>query len=169
LASLDSAEVTQLDQFHTLGMYGEPIKPPPDAIVLSPHWQYRVKTSGKRRSRNCCDGSPRAAPKLHAMAETYASCVKQPVSCLFLALSAALNYVIYGGNAQDAFAHSPAPKVPTFICINDAYADWYKARFGKTLDHRHVLPVQHALQGHPEAARLWEAHIWAIVIPTVEI
>ena len=63
---------------------------------------YRIKTSGKRRSRNCCDGSPRAAPKLHAMAETYALCVEQPIGRLFLALSAALNYVIYGGDARDA-------------------------------------------------------------------
>ncbi len=159
----NSAERTQLDQFHTLGMYGTPCKPPPGAIVLSPHWQYRIKTSGKRRSRNCCDGSPRAAPKLHAMAETYASCVEQPIGRLFLALSAALNYVIYGGDARDAFAHSPAPKIPTFIRIDDAFADWYQAKFGKPIDRRHVLPIQHALQGHPEAARLWEEHITSIL------
>ena len=159
----NSAERTQLDQFHTLGMYGTPCKPPPGAIVLSPHWQYRIKTSGKRRSRNCCDGSPRAAPKLHAMAETYASCVEQPIGRLFLALSAALNYVIYGGDARDAFAHSPAPKIPTFIRIDDAFADWYQAKFGKPIDRRHVLPIQHALQGHLEAAQLWEEHITSIL------
>ena len=49
------------------------------------------------------------------MAETYASCIEQPVFRLFLALSASLNYLIYGGDAQDAFAHSPAPTVPTYV------------------------------------------------------
>jgi hypothetical protein len=158
-----AAKRTQLNQFHELGMYGKPCYPPPGAITLSPHWQYRIKTSDKRRSRNYCDGSPRAAPKLHALAETYASCVEQPVSCLFFALAAALNYLVYGGNVQDAFAHSPAPKIPTFVRIDDAFAEWYKHRFNLDLDRRQVLPVQHALQGHPEAARLWEEHISKIL------
>jgi hypothetical protein len=107
-----AGETTQLDQFHELGMFGSPCFAPSDAVVLSSHWQYRIKTSGKRRSRNCCDGSPRAAPKLHAMADTYASCVEQPVSCLFFALSVAMNYLLYGGDAQDAFAHSPVLILP---------------------------------------------------------
>jgi hypothetical protein len=156
-------EVKQLDQFHELGMYGPPCYPPKDAILLSSHWQYRIKLCGKRRSRNCCDGSPRAAPKLHALAETYASCVEQPIFRMFCALSAALNLQIFGGDAQDAFAHSPAPKIPTFIRIDDAYHEWYKAKFNVNLDRKQVLPVLHALQGHPEAARLWEEHITRIL------
>jgi hypothetical protein len=137
-------EVTQLDQFEQLGMYGPPCYPPKDAIVLSSHWQYCIKQCGKRCSRNCCDGSPRAAPKLHALAKTYASCVEQPIFCLFCTLSAAQNLLVYGGDAQDAFAHSPAPKIPTFIRINDAFAEWYKAKFDITLDQKKVLPVLHA-------------------------
>ncbi|KAG7354611.1 reverse transcriptase RNA-dependent DNA polymerase [Nitzschia inconspicua] len=43
--------------------------------------------------------------------------------------------------------------------IDDAYAEWYKARFGITLDRNMVLPVLHALQGHPESGRLWETYI----------
>jgi hypothetical protein len=97
------------------------------------------------------------------MAETYASCVEQPIFRLFCALSAAFNLSIYGGEAQDAFAHSPALKMPTFIRIDDAYAEWYKTKFAVTLDRKRVLPVCHALQGHPEAARLWEEHITAIL------
>jgi hypothetical protein len=96
-------------------MFGKPCYPPKNAILLNSHWQYRIKQSGKRRSRNCCDGSACAAPKLHALAKMYASCVEQPIFRLFCALSAGLNLLIYGGDAQDAFAHSPAPKVPTFI------------------------------------------------------
>jgi hypothetical protein len=101
------AEKKQLDQFELLGMCGKPCLPPPGAIILRSHWQCRVKLSGKRRSRQCCDGSFRAAPRLHAMAETHASCIEQPVFRLFLGLSASLNYLICGGDAQDAFAHSP--------------------------------------------------------------
>jgi hypothetical protein len=153
------AETKQLDQFERLGMYGRPCRPPQGAIILRSHWQYRVKTSGKRRSRQCCDGSARAAPRLHAMAETYASCIEHPIFRLFLALSASLNYLIYGGDAQDAFAHSPAPTVPTYVAIDDAYSDWYYDKYDIRLERGLVLPVLHALQGHPEAARLWEEHI----------
>ena len=72
-------EFKQLDHFHKLKMHGDPIAPPPGAIIPRSHWTYRVKTNGERRSRNCCDGFRRAAPKLHALAMTYSSCVEQPV------------------------------------------------------------------------------------------
>jgi hypothetical protein len=71
--------------------------------------------------------------------------------------------MVYGGDAQDAFAHSPASKIPTFIRMDDAFAKWYQARYNITLDCKQVLPVMHALQGHPEAARLWEEHITIIL------
>jgi hypothetical protein len=81
----------------------------------------------------------------------------------FLGLSASLNYQIFGGNAQDAFAHSPAPTVPTYVAIDDACSNWCFDKRGICLERGLVLPVLHALQGHPEAARLWEAHINAIL------
>ena len=147
-----AGEFKQLDRFHALRMYGDPVPRPsdPDAIVLRPLWQYKVKSNGKRRSRNCCDGSPRAAPALHGIASTYSSCVEQPIQRLFFALSA---------DATDAYAHSPPPQVPTYVSIDDAYAEWYESRFGIKIDRSYVLPVLHALQGHPESGRLWEEHI----------
>ena len=154
-----AAEHKQLDHFHSLMMYGAPVPRPSDAIVLRPHWQYQVKRDGSRRSRNCCDGSPRAAPILHGIASTYSSCVEQPIQRLFFALSALKGYRVYGGDAQDAFAHSPPPDQPTYVAIDDAYADWYEERFKIKLDRSFVLPVLHALQGHPESGRLWEEHI----------
>ena len=45
------------------------------------------------------------------------------------------------------------------MSIDKAYADWYENKFGKPVDRRLVLPVQHALQGHPESGQLWEEHI----------
>ena len=92
-----------------------------------------------------------AAPALHGIASTYSSCVEQPVQHMFFALSAYLGYRVYGSDDTDAYAHSPPPKHPTFVSIDDAFADWYKSRFGKEIDRSLVLPVQHALQGHPES------------------
>jgi len=45
--------------------------------------------------------------------------------------------------------------------LDDAFCDWYLERMGVLLDKDLVLPVLCALQGHPEAARLWEEHISA--------
>lgn len=154
-----AGERKQLDQFHALRMYGDPVRPPKGAIILRQHWQYHIKRDGTRRARNCCDGSPRAAPTLHRFAKSYSSCVEQPVQRLFFALSAQMNYQVYGGDAKDAYAHSPPPERPTFVAIDDAYADWFYTKFGYHVDRSKVLPVQHALQGHPESGRLWESHI----------
>ena len=52
-----AGERKQLDHFHDLQMYGEPVPRPPDAIVLRQHWQCHIKRDGARRSRCCCDGS----------------------------------------------------------------------------------------------------------------
>ncbi|GAX10430.1 hypothetical protein FisN_21Lu161 [Fistulifera solaris] len=156
-------EHRQLDHFHALRMYGPPCRRPKHAIVLRQHWNYSVKKDGERRSRNCCDGSKKAAPALHGYASTYSSCAMQPIQRMFIALAAALCYLIYKADAKDAYAHSPPPGVPTYVEIDDAYADWYKDRFGIDLDRSLVLPVNHALQGHPESGKLWEAHISTIL------
>jgi len=89
--------------------------------------------------------------------------LEHPVFWLFIALCAADNLTIYGGDAKDAFAHSPGPSMPTFMKLDDAFRDWYLERTGVLLDKDLVLPVLRALQGHPEAARLWEEHISAIL------
>ena len=108
----------------------------------------------------CCDGSKRSVPALHGITSTYSSCVEQPIQRLFFALITTLKgYLIYGGDAKDAYAHSPPPSVPTFVSIDDQYADWYEWKFGTKLDRKKVLPVQHALQGHPESGKLWERTI----------
>ena len=78
---------------------------------------------------------------------------------MFFALATSLGYRVYGGDALDAFAHSPPPDVPTFVSIDDAYAEWYKWKYQKKIDRSKVLPVLHALQGHPESGKLWEKMI----------
>ena len=154
-----AGERKQLDQFECQKLYGAPVDKPPGSIVLRPHWQYAIKRDGTRQSRNCCDGSPCAAPILHGLISTYSSCVEQPIQRLFMSLSTALGYRVYGGDALDAYAHSPPPVVPTYVSIDDAYAEWYQWKHGHKIDRSKVLPVQHALQGHPESGKLWEQHI----------
>lgn len=124
-----AGEVKQLNQFWDLDMYGEPVDRPPNAIVLRQHWQYHIKRDGERRARNCCDGSPPAAPILHRFAQTYSSCVEQPIQRLFFSLAATLGYLVFAADTQDAFAHSPLPEHPTYAAIDDAYPEWYEERF----------------------------------------
>ena len=47
--------------------------------------------------------------------------------------------------------------------IDDAYTDWNEHTFGKVLDCSQVLPILHALQGHPKSGCLWEVHIGKIL------
>jgi len=115
----------QLDQVKALGMFRSPIKLPEGSILMHFHWQCQIKVNGKQRSRLCCDGSPRAAPEVHSTTNTYASCLEHPVFQLFIALCAADNLTIYGGDAKDAFAHSPGLSMPTFMKLDDAFCDWY--------------------------------------------
>jgi len=74
-----------------------------------------------------------------------------------------MGYKVYGGDAQDAYAHSPPPETPTFVSIDDAHTDWYEHRFKKKLDCPQVLPMLHALQGHPESGKLLEKYITGIL------
>ena len=155
-------ECEQLEQFHDLQMFGQPIVLDDRryAIILRPHWQYHIKRCGKRRARLCCNGSKRAAPLLHQLTLTYSSCVEHPVQRLFFAIAASLDLKVYGGDAKDAYAHSPGPELPTYMTIDDAFAEWYQDKFSIKLDRKNqVLPVLRALQGHPESGRLWEMHI----------
>ena len=101
----------------------------------------------------CCNGSKKAAPQLHAVASTWSSCVELPVQRIFLGIAADLNLTIYGGDATDAYAHSPAPN-DTYLAIDDAYSEWYKDKFGEEIDRRYKFPVQHCLQGHPESGKM---------------
>ena len=149
------AETKQLDSMAKQEMYGPPVHPPPGAIILRQHWNYSIKSDGTRKARNCCDGSPRAAPELK-LANTYSSCIEQPIMRLFFALCAIEGYLSIKVDATNAYANSPPPDQPTYVFIDEQYVDWYFTTHGITLSRDYVLPVQHALQGHPESGALWE-------------
>ena len=111
----------------------------------------------------CYNGSKKAAPQLHAVASTWSSCVELPVQRIFLGIAADLGLTVYGGDATNAYAHSPAPN-DTYLAIDDAYAEWYKDTVGKEIDRRYILPVRHCLQGHPESGKMWMHFIDNILI-----
>jgi hypothetical protein len=114
-------------------VFGAPCPGPPGTTVLRSHWNYIIKPYGTRKARMCSDGSKRAAQELR--------------------------FAQMGADCTNAYAKSPSPTQPTFVRIDDAYADWYRSRHGKEVDRSLVLPVLKALQGHPEAGALWEKHI----------
>jgi Reverse transcriptase (RNA-dependent DNA polymerase) len=153
----------QLDNMAKQDMYGTAVTPPPDAIILRQHWTYIIKKDGRRKARQCCDGSKRAAPQLQNAERTFASCVAQPGFRAFTSLAASLDMRVWFLDATNAYANSPGPQTPTYVYIDANYAAWYAARHGVHLDRSLVLPVQHALQGHPEAGNLWESHINGIL------
>jgi hypothetical protein len=161
----DAAFDAQLDAHFEAGALGLPIPRPPStpdcpANILRIQWTNVVKPTGKRKCRACIDGSPRAAPWLHQFAQTYASCIEQPCMRLFFALAAVHMLIVSFGDTTNAFQQSPPPTRKCHLYIDDAYASWYHKRFGTHLDrHAYVIPVERALQGHPEAGRLWETMI----------
>jgi hypothetical protein len=72
--------------------------------------------------------------------------------------------IVTTADSTNAYQHSPPPSTACFLEIDDAYASWYSKRHGKVLDRKAlVVPVLKALQGHPEAGRLWEGMIVGIL------
>ena len=112
----------------------------------------------------CCNGSKDAAPQLHDVASTWSSCVELPVQIVFLGIAADLGNTIYGGDAMDAYAHAPSPS-NTFLTVDNVYMEWFKKKFpGRSIGKKYVLPVNHALQGHPESSKMWMHFIDNILI-----
>jgi hypothetical protein len=99
----------------------------------------------------------RSRTSLVRFAHTYASCINQLCIRLFFALSAVMSFVMMVADCTYAYANAPSPGQPSYVRIDDAYADWYRSRHTKEADRSLVLPALKALQGHPEAGALWES------------
>jgi hypothetical protein len=118
----ETAEFKQLYSMAKQEMYGAPVLAPKDFIVLRQHWNYSIKSDGARKAQNCCDGSPRAAPQLK-LANTYSSCIKQPCMQLYFSLCAFEGFTSLMVDATNAYANSPPPNQPTFVVIDEQYAN----------------------------------------------
>ena len=161
-----AGEKKQIDQFDFQGIFGIPTDPigiPPGSIILYPYWQYAVKQFGVHQSRLCCNGSKKAIPQLHAVASTWSLCVELPIHQIFLGICANAGLTIYGGDATDAYAHSLAPN-DTYLQVDNAYVEGYKNKTNETISKKIILPVKHALQGHPKSGKIWMKMIDDILI-----
>jgi hypothetical protein len=157
------AEFKQLNSYHTQDMFGKPIARPQKATVLPFVWSYLLKDGIKPKARGTCNGGKRYG-KAVTLAHTYASCVEQPGARLFWSLSALHGMTALGADAGNAFAEAPPPIQPFYMAIDDQFRTWWTECLGNDpIPDGFVLPVNHALQGHPEAPRLWEKHIVAIL------
>ena len=55
---------------------------------------------------------------------THANCVDHTASRLFYAISAAENYMIFGGDVSNAFSEAPPPKQGFYIQPDRAFREW---------------------------------------------
>ena len=102
--------------------------------------------------------------KAVTLAHTYASCIEQPCARIFWALSAIKGMTVIGADAGNAFAEAPPPKQTFYMQVDASFNQWWTQKCGRPpIPPGYVLPVQHALQGHPESPRLWENFITKIL------
>ena len=150
------SEIKQLDQYHSQGTFSEPCPYPSGENVLPLLWTYMIKDCGTKKARCVCNGSPKQKGSV-TLGDTYAGSLEQTGSRIFWAATAINNYVTIGADASNAFAEAPAPKAPLFVTIDQPYRDWYSNKYPDKppIPKGYVLPVNGALQGHPESARLW--------------
>ena len=152
------SEHKQLDQYHTQQMFGQPCQLPIGANVLDLLWTYLIKTDGTKKPRCVCNGQPKFKGTV-IFGYTFAKMLDQVGSRIFWGTVAAKNLIVCGADASNAFAEANAPDIPLFVRIDNQYCEWYKLRFNKDIPNNYVLPVQKALQGHPESSQLWALHM----------
>ena len=156
------SEAKQLNQYEQQGMFSEPQPRPDKANILNLLWTYLIKAEGTKKARCCCNGNPGRQGSI-TLAHTYAACVEQPAQRVYWGLTAIKGFIAIGADASNAFAEAPPPKAPLFVLVDRQYREWYKSKYNKDIPKGYVLRVKHAIQGHPEAPRLWSEFIDEII------
>ena len=153
------SEFLQLDQYELQGMFGDPVLLSNGNAVFNLVWTYAIKeVDGRKKARCTCDGSTRGG-QVRVLDYTYANSPDHTCSRIFYALAAAENLVIFGADVSNAFAEAPPPKQGFFIRPDAAFKAWWTIHKGRDpIQDNHVIPILSAMQGHPEAPRLWEKH-----------
>ena len=174
LKSLDNwekwkeAETTQLDLYAQQNMFSEPIPCPLDSNILRLLWAYKIKDDGRYKARCVCNGSPNQKGTV-TIDHTFAACLDQPGSRIFWGVAAIEGMLVTGADASNAFAEAPAPKAPLYVWVDDQYREWWESKGNPKIPPGYVLPVRHALQGHPESPRLWAKTIDKIIQDKVHL
>lgn len=122
-----------------------------------------VKTDGTKKAHGVCNGSSQGGT-VRVLDHTYASCVEQTGSCLFYSICAQENLCVFGANASNAFAEAFPPKQGFYVWVDNVFQHWWTRCLNRPpIPEGFVIPVRHALQGHPESPQLWERHIKQIL------
>jgi hypothetical protein len=159
LPNVSSIDKLQLNQYDAQSMFGHPVAASEDDAIFHLLWTYAIKAvDGRKKARCVCDGST-CSGMVRVLAETYANCINQTSACLFYAIAAAENLLVFGANVSNAFAKAPPPKQGFYIRPNRAFNDWWvKHKHLPPIPLGHIIPIFSAMQGHPESPRLWEKH-----------
>ncbi len=152
-------EYLQLNQYNAQGMFGDPVASKEDDAIFHLVWTYAIKAVDRHKNARCvCDGS-RCSGMVHILVETYTNCINQTSACLFYAIAAAKNLLVFGANVSNAFAEAPPPKQGFFIRPDCAFHKWWvNHKKLPPIPPGHVIPVLSAMQGDSESPRLWEKH-----------
>ena len=157
------SEYLQLDQYEKQNTFGTPIPRPPGSNCLPLLWTYLIKDDGRKKARCVCNGSPSKKGSV-TLGHTYAASLDQNGSRIFWATAALRNLKVYGADVSNAFAEAPPPAAPLYVHIDTQFREWWKSKGRKDIPTNYVLPVQGALQGHPESPRLWSTLINGILV-----
>ena len=161
----------QLTKYDKQEMFGTPTPRPIDrnTVILPWVWTYLHKIDPNsleevEKARGTCNGGKRYGRAV-TLAETYAACVEHPAQRLFWAITASESLITLGCDVANAFAEAPPPAVPFYMEVDDQFRDWWVNCMGRpAIPKGYVIPIQKALQGHPESPRLWHQHIHNILI-----
>ncbi|KAL7529031.1 hypothetical protein ACHAXR_002756, partial [Thalassiosira sp. AJA248-18] len=135
----EQSEFLQMDQYEKQFMFGEPV--PVESVKDAKKnsfrlvWTYLQKIlDGQKKARCTMDGSARNG------------------------------LTIFGSDVSNAFGEAPPPKQGAFVIPDRAfYQRWTKHKKLPRISPGYVVPVQRAMQGHPESPRLWEKFIDGIL------
>ena len=110
-------------------MFCTPIRYQEGMIALPWVWTYIFKENGltddaEANSCGTCNGGLRCG-EVVTLAETYTSCVEQPIHRLTWTLSAALNLTVRGYDVGNVFAEAPAPEKPLCTMMDDQFNEWW--------------------------------------------
>ena len=162
------SEHKQLDLYDLQNMFGKPVPAPPNANILNLLWTYGIKTDGTKKARCVCNGNPKRKGTV-TLAHTFAACLEQPGARTFWSSAAYFNMIVMGADASNAFAEAPAPKAPLYVTVDKQFREWWALKGRGDIPLGYVLPVNHALQGHPESPRLWAELIDSIIRTKVNL
>lgn len=153
-----TSEFPQLDQYKLQGMFGNPVMVENGYAVFN-FWTYVVKeVNGHKKARCTCYGSTHGG-QVRILGYTYANSLDHTCSRMFYAIATAENLSLYCADALNAFAEAPPPKQGFYIRPDVAFRAWWTEHKQRPLiPPNAIIPVLSAMQGHPEAPRLWEKH-----------